>query len=1397
MDSILQAFSDIGDVLPRVDRLKATFQHDTNLNEVIGLIYSDIIEFFRRAYKFFRRKAWHLWFAFDWGLFERRFNTILQKLSSHCDLLDKEAATVHFAEMKKYRDQRQLEEDAFEQRRQIQMAQDVSGWLQGVEDHHQEDRLRQISDSRQPGTCNWVLEDPQMRAWVEDDSEDAILWMTGIPGAGKSFLCSLIIQYIQTREDRSSLYFFCDDKSSGKDFCGRVLRTLTVQLLRQNLDMIPLVHEAFYQKIASLSGPGMTKILCQILPTVKATRIVVDGFDEITHEIQLQVLKSLLEIQKQAGYTCKLLISSREEPQIEKFLSLKSSMRLGEKTTTGLKLYIKERVKMLQNSFPSMDNSLLNTVETRLQDKAKGMFLWVRLVSTMLVEKTSEIEVECAIDDLPEGLDEAYRRIILRLQDSLGSYLRERAFKILYWVCMSLRPVTLYEVTDGIAIEPRKTVLNKKTRSINPRRDIVELCAPLLETSSNGTLDMVHFSAKEYLIHKHSGPFIDIAEAHFHIASSCIINLTSSLDLLPGYIGNISESDLETRVVQGNYGLHAYGHEFWAEHLTAYLLQTSDLSSRSRELMSMLQAFSPVCKHPNENLRSIPSGFNTDFVIGIEKIKQFPKFFSLVSGWLLFKSRSHDPKLNFSTFESQQKWLLQNDETHLTHIQLRMREITERMLRMSSSQLPSHIDHNEHKDFLDRYRLPCRFMDCCHCFDFIQDRDKHEASHVPSFPCPQCDFSERGFTSRKDLERHIKNYHMSAEDFEIPGDLQSAGNIPQAARTMASGNVFAPSSRSRCWNEQGRSVLQRSFRQILGRVESEMQSESYNINQRSPSAPTPNVSASTSQVDASTGVDKIRKKIDREQYETLASFKHDLQVLSTTSGASLVLTVDGDIGSICTTEIQKATSKYPNFANFNAIQSASIEAEVSLDILDGPRATKLGSSFDHQNEATALDTSCFDRQTSYWSTTEETEFPKLLRRWGKDFEKIADYLKTKTADEVGRHFAHLVGMGRADLLDLAKNEDTSLQESQDTVSSLEARNPNIVKPSVKASTGDMSLLLPQPAQHLEARKSYHPQPANLSEKVQPQQLGAVAQVQAAREVNEAIARPEPRKRRPPPKALCPECTQEETWFHNEYARDKHIDRFHKSTRKMLICNDISLDKKFLARCKPCSTNKRYSSRHLAGKHLRKKHFSTETSAETLRRWMQETEEPNPNYQITKPDVPSMDTHIAKRPKLDDWPSQLPPIRSRPPLPNLSSNASSPMGHSESGDNQDENESSPVPIAPDGQTTKKTVLLPEFSFDNLIPGQYNKPDTNGPPHRKNRAFIQPDQVQRLPHLGNSRKEACLDQVQALHHRLDHETVGTQKYNTELENLASLSRMLIKNLRDWRRVLSRAPEIPFSI
>ena len=165
IEKILKAYADMAEVLPRMDRIKKTFGTSPDLHQVLALIYSDIIEFHRRAYRMFRRKAWHLWFAFDWGLFERRFKSIISRLASHCDLLDKEAASIHFMEMKTMRDKRLDEEEATEQYRHNQMAQDVFSWLSAA-DADQEEYLDKLSDQRIPETCNFIFDDPSISSWA-------------------------------------------------------------------------------------------------------------------------------------------------------------------------------------------------------------------------------------------------------------------------------------------------------------------------------------------------------------------------------------------------------------------------------------------------------------------------------------------------------------------------------------------------------------------------------------------------------------------------------------------------------------------------------------------------------------------------------------------------------------------------------------------------------------------------------------------------------------------------------------------------------------------------------------------------------------------------------------------------------------------------------------------------------------------------------------------------------------------------------------------------------------------------------------------------------------------------------------------------------------------------------
>ena len=56
-EKLIEAYEKIADALPRFDRLGAALKHDHNFQAVLALVYADILEFHRRAYKFVRQKC--------------------------------------------------------------------------------------------------------------------------------------------------------------------------------------------------------------------------------------------------------------------------------------------------------------------------------------------------------------------------------------------------------------------------------------------------------------------------------------------------------------------------------------------------------------------------------------------------------------------------------------------------------------------------------------------------------------------------------------------------------------------------------------------------------------------------------------------------------------------------------------------------------------------------------------------------------------------------------------------------------------------------------------------------------------------------------------------------------------------------------------------------------------------------------------------------------------------------------------------------------------------------------------------------------------------------------------------------------------------------------------------
>jgi hypothetical protein len=138
--------------------------------------------------------AWHLLFLSLWKDFGSRFDNIIESLKKQRDFVDTEAVSIDIVEAKQSRNrvqdeiqQRQKRDmeilEQSERSTRIAHLQHSVAWL-SVDETIQEMEFEVKSSRRHEKTCEWIMKEPQMKAWLKDDTKHPLLWLNGKPGAG-------------------------------------------------------------------------------------------------------------------------------------------------------------------------------------------------------------------------------------------------------------------------------------------------------------------------------------------------------------------------------------------------------------------------------------------------------------------------------------------------------------------------------------------------------------------------------------------------------------------------------------------------------------------------------------------------------------------------------------------------------------------------------------------------------------------------------------------------------------------------------------------------------------------------------------------------------------------------------------------------------------------------------------------------------------------------------------------------------------------------------------------------------------------------------------------------------------------------------------------------------------
>lgn len=135
-------------------------------------------------------------------------------------------------------------------------------------------------------------------------------------------------------------------------------------------------------------------------------------------------------------------------------------------------------------------------------------------------------EIELKLRSLPRSLNETYEAILSHVHDESVEN-AERAHLVLQWLVVSLRPMTLTELVEVLALRRGQFTINKDERLLDPR-DVLDICPGLLNLEGDGTVSLAHFSVKEFLVSERSQSSstsifrVCSAKAHGILAEACL-----------------------------------------------------------------------------------------------------------------------------------------------------------------------------------------------------------------------------------------------------------------------------------------------------------------------------------------------------------------------------------------------------------------------------------------------------------------------------------------------------------------------------------------------------------------------------------------------------------------------------------------------------------------------------------------------------------------------------------------------------------------------------------------------------------------------------------------------------------------------------------------------------------
>ncbi|KAK2478794.1 hypothetical protein H9L39_08168 [Fusarium oxysporum f. sp. albedinis] len=453
---------------------------------------------------------------------------------------------------------------------------EILNWLTPMGDTTVHDKY---CSERTPGTGEWILKSTEYNSFL--NSKKGTLFCQGIPGAGKTFLTSTVIDDLMDRAERDEnvciAYIYCDygrgDEQDAHQLLAYILKRLSAGKSPIPDDIKQLCSTSKNKGISRPSFDQTLSMLGTIIAGYREVFVVVDAIDKMSDTARSCFLDHLSTLQKQ--HNLKLFATYRHVPTIvQKFWNLFSI------TIQAHRDDVHKYVEAHKGKLPAFVRrrpDLMKKTKEYITQAADGMFLLAQRHLDLFADKFS---LTAYLRDLripakdSNVCDDIYEEIWDRIENQGANRVKLSKMAV-SWIFHAQRPISEVELSHALAVRVDQSEFRKG--DLPDINTVISSCfGILIVDSEKDVIRLAHYSLRKFLERKVEESF---PGGHKDITTTCITYLS-----LKGCGDGFFKGHYGIQKRQELYPFYEYAANNWGHHARKWINRAQSTSpSQAKE----------------------------------------------------------------------------------------------------------------------------------------------------------------------------------------------------------------------------------------------------------------------------------------------------------------------------------------------------------------------------------------------------------------------------------------------------------------------------------------------------------------------------------------------------------------------------------------------------------------------------------------------------------------------------------------------------------------------------------------------------------------------------------------------------------------------------------------------